>query len=436
MYVVLSVILLLVFLVMGVPVAFSFTAATVFLMVTLGYSPAFLMPYGYSKLVNPVLLCIPLFIIAGSIIRRGKLGDALISFVEQFVGRFRSGLGSVTVVTCAIFGAISGSAGATLSCVGSIMAPKLCERGYSRGVAGSLIASSAVLALLIPPSAAQVLFAWSAGQSVLACFLSTVIPGIILVILFCIIQHFQLLNDLKNKPANVVIKEPSTEKMTWKSFTKNTGFALPALVMPVIILGGIYSGIMTPAESAAVAALYCLPVALYVYKAMRWKHIGKVMAEAGRSTGSIFLMLVSTMFFGRILVMEKVPEMLLGLFTSISDNKYVVITMLNVIMIIVGMLMDDSSGIVLCAPLLLPVAQGVGFSPIHFAAILGVNLGMGLVTPPMAGNLYFASQVCDAPVGEMLKPCLQLIAFGWLPTLILTTVIPEISLFLPNLILG
>ena len=131
-----------------------------------------------------------------------------------------------------------------------------------------------------------------------------------------------------------------------------------------------------------------------------------------------------------------VPEMLLGLFTSISDNKYVVIAMLNVIMIIVGMLMDDSSGIVLCAPLLLPVAQGVGFSPIHFAAILGVNLGMGLVTPPMAGNLYFASQVCDAPVGEMLKPCLQLIAFGWLPTLILTTVIPEISLFLPNLILG
>ena len=181
MYVVLSVILLLVFLVMGVPVAFSFTAATVFLMVTLGYSPAFLMPYGYSKLVNPVLLCIPLFIIAGSIIRRGKLGDALISFVEQFVGRFRSGLGSVTIVTCAIFGAISGSAGATLSCVGSIMAPKLRERGYSRGVAGSLIASSAVLALLIPPSAAQVLFAWSAGQSVLACFLSTVIPGIILV---------------------------------------------------------------------------------------------------------------------------------------------------------------------------------------------------------------------------------------------------------------
>lgn len=138
MYVVLSVILLLVFLVMGVPVAFSFTAATVFLMVTLGYSPAFLMPYGYSKLVNPVLLCIPLFIIAGSIIRRGKLGDALISFVEQFVGRFRSGLGSVTIVTCAIFGAISGSAGATLSCVGSILWLPSCANGVTPAVSPAL----------------------------------------------------------------------------------------------------------------------------------------------------------------------------------------------------------------------------------------------------------------------------------------------------------
>lgn len=413
------------FLILGVPVAFSFASAAFYLIVTLHINPSFLMPYGYSKVTAVTLLCMPMFIIAGNIMKSGKIGDALIGFVEHFIGKSKSGLGAVTAVSCAVFGSIAGSAAATISCIGSIMAPKLRDRGYPRGVAASLIAGSSVLGLLIPPSSQQVLYAWASGASVLACFLATVIPGVLLMSLFCLVQHMQVRKiDMSNRYISAV---------EGKSFGQKLTFAIPALLMPVIILGGIYSGIMTPVEAAAVAALYCIPVAIYVYKGIKWKAMKPVMVESGASAGSIIVMLISSQIFGRILVLQKVPDMLLGIFTTVSDNPLIVMLMLNVIMMIVGMLMDDGSGIMLCATLLLPIAQGMGYHPVHFAAILGVNLGMGLTTPPMASMLYYGAQICDAPVGEMLKPTMQLILFAWIPTLVLTVLFPEMALFLPRL---
>ena len=265
----------------------------------------------------------------------------------------------------------------------------------------------------------------------LACFLATVGPGLLLTVLLCTVQHFQVRNTQG-------IKTTSREdaELDARSFMKRTRFALPALFMPVIILGGIYSGLMTPMEAAAVAALYCVPVALFFYKGMNLRELWRTFVESAASTGTVMLMLMSAMLFSRILVVQRVPDLLLRMLTSFTDNKYLILLMLNVVMVIVGMLMDDGSGIMLCTPLLLPVVTKLGVSPIHFAAILGVNLGMGNVTPPTAPMLFFASQVGDAPVGEMLKPALQQIAFAWIPTLIITTYFPQLSLALPQLILG
>ena len=186
--------ILILLLVMGLPVAFCFGGATLFLVIALDYSPLFLVPYGYSSIASVTLWCIPLFIIAGSIIKRGKIGDALVDFVDQFIGKIKGGLGIVTVITCGIFGAIAGNGSATMSAIGSIMAPKLREKGYPRGISASLIASASVLGLLIPPSSAQIVYAWVSNQSVLACFLATVVPGIILAILLCIVQAFMIRN--------------------------------------------------------------------------------------------------------------------------------------------------------------------------------------------------------------------------------------------------
>lgn len=412
-------------LVIGIPVAFSFASASFYLIVTLKINPDFLMPYGYSKVTAVTLLCMPMFIIAGNIMKDGKIGDALIGFIEHFIGNSKSALGVVTSVSCAVFGSIAGSAAATISCIGSIMAPKLRDKGYPRGVAASLISASCVLGLLIPPSSQQVIYAWASGASVLACFLATVIPGLMVMTLFCVVQHMQV------RKCSMVDKYTSATKGL--SFGKKFTFALPALLMPVIILGGIYSGIMTPTEAAAVAAFYCIPVAVFVYKGIRLKDVKNVMVESGASAGSIIVMLISSQIFGRILVLQKVPDALLSMLKMVSDKPLIIMLMVNLIMIIIGMLMDDGSGIMLSATLLLPVVQQVGYHPIHFAAILGVNLGMGLTTPPMASMLYYGAQICDAPVGEMLKPTLQLILFAWIPTLILTILFPEMALFLPRL---
>lgn len=431
MTVVIGIIILIVLLVMGVPVAFCFGGATLYLVLVLGYSPLFLVPYGYSSIASVTLWCIPLFIIAGSIIKRGKIGDALVNFVEHFIRGFKSGLGVVTVITCGVFGAIAGNGSATMSAIGSIMAPKLREKGYPRGVAASLIASASVLGLLIPPSSAQIVYAWAANQSVLACFLATVVPGIILAILLCVVQAFMVCDVQMNE-----LTDNQTAFPVNHSFAKKTGRAFPALLMPVIILGGIYGGFMTPMESAAIATLYCIPVAIFFYKGMKFRELGDCLVESGKATGNVAVMLMTAMLFSRILTMEKIPDAMVRLIMGISSNKYVVLLLVNLLLFVVGMLMEDGCGIMLCTPLLLPVVQAVGVSPIQFAAIMGVNLGMGLITPPTAPLLYFASQVGEAPVGEMLKPTLKLIFFAWLPTVLLTTYIPALSTTLPRLIMG
>lgn len=435
MIVIIGIALLIALLVMGVPVALCFGGATLFLVAALGYSPLFLVPYGYSSIASVTLWCIPLFIIAGNVIKRGKIGDALVNFVDQFVGKvFKSGLGMVTVVTCGIFGAIAGNGSATMSAIGSIMVPKLKEKGYPRGVSAALIASASVLGLLIPPSSAQIVYAWAANQSVLACFLATVIPGILLAVLLCIVQAF-MVRRIKMKP----FEEDGggqVRRSGGRRLLSRTGRALPALFMPVLILGGIYGGVMTPMESAAIATLYCIPVAIFFYKGMRFRDLGSCLVESGRASGNVAVMLMTAMLFSRILTMEKVPDMMVSVMTGITDNKYLILLLVNILLFIVGMLMEDGCGIMLCTPLLLPVVQAVGVSPIQFAAIIGVNLGMGLITPPTAPLLYFASQVGEAPIGEMLRPTLLFILFAWLPTTLLTTYIPALSLTLPRLIMG
>lgn len=431
MIVIVAVILLAILLVVGAPIPFAFSGVTIVLVLILGYSPDFLIPASYTKLNSLVLLCIPLFMIAGAIIREGKIGDALVGFIEQFIGRIKSGLGMVTILVCGIFGAISGSSSATLSAVGSIMAPKLSMRGYPKGVIAALLASASVLGLLIPPSAAQILYGWSSGTSVLACFLATIVPGMIIIVLLCIVQHFMVrnlssINDVQSEPL----------EMDFSSVAKRTGHAIPALLMPVIILGSIYGGVLTTMEAAAVAILYCIPVAIRFYRGMKTRDLWKTLVEAGYNTGAVAMMLMSCQILSRIFTVERVPEMLVELTLSITTSETLILLMLNVVMIILGMLMDDGSAILLSTPLLLPIAKSIGIDPIHFAAIMGVNLGMGLVTPPCAPMLFLGCQVAKSPANESFKPTLLFILFAWLPTLLLTTFFPAISMTLPNLILN
>jgi len=426
-----SLVLLVITLIIGVPVPFAFLVATTLLVITGGYSPSFLLPYGFSKMSTIVLLAIPLFIMAGGIMERGNIGDKLVDLVDLFVGRIKGGLGVVAVVSCAVFGSITGSACATLSCIGSIMFPRLEKAGYPRGHSAALLANASVLGMLIPPSAIMILYSWVGNQSVLASFLSSVIPGIILTILLSVINMFLLRNN-----KDLILATPISSKEKWSLFRVRGKRAIPALIMPVLVLGGIYGGIMTPTEAAAVPAVYSIPVGFWVYKGLTRKGFFEVLVESGTTTGVIMVMLYAVMILSRLYIMEDLPTQVLNLLMAVSTNRYAILFMINIFMVIMGMIMDDVSAVLLSTPILLPIIIKLGFSPVHFAAIVGVNLGMGNITPPAAPLLYLGGRVGNAPINEMLMPTVWMLIFGWLPTLALTTYVPGLATFLPNLILG
>ncbi|MCP8616341.1 TRAP transporter large permease [Salirhabdus salicampi] len=423
-------------LVIGVPVPIVFLTTVIYFIFTQGYDPSFLVPYGFSQLNNTVLLAVPLFIIAGSIMSYGGIGKRIVEFAQIFVGRVKGGLGFVTVIACAIFGAISGSAAAALTTVGAIMFPRLREVGYSKGFAASLITSSSILGLLVPPSAIMILYAWVGNQSVLASFLATLGPGIILMLLMSIINYFYMSKEEEKVLSIVRVGSNTPTPPTSKNSRKIIITAIPGLLMPIIILGGIYGGIMTPTEAAAISAVYAIPVGLWVYKELDKKSLYYALIKAGTTTGVLMVMLYSIMILSRIIVMEDVPSKLTQFLLSITDNTVVLLLMINLFLILVGMIMDDVSAVLISTPILLPVVVNLGIDPIHFAGIIGVNIGVGLLTPPTAPLLYLGSRTSDVRVNEMLGPTFLLLLFAWIPTLLLTTYIPEISLFLPRLLLG
>lgn len=435
MLVAIALIILLVSLVIGIPIPLAFLASAGSISILGGYETTALMINGYNKLNTILLLTIPLFVLAGSIMDKGGIGEKLVGSVEKFVGRIKGGLGIVTVISCAVFGAVSGSSSATLSAIGSIMVPRLKENGYPDGLIGALIASSGVLGILIPPSMLMILYAWSSGESVLSCFVATVIPGLMLVILFSLVNIWYAKRNPNIKVYDVMIEsaiEKEQRKREKKSQEERS--ALPALIMPLIILGSIYSGILTATEAAALSVAYAVPVGMFYYKKIDKKTFKNALIDAGETSGVIMAMLFSVMILSRLYISENLPDMILTFLTSISDNKIIMMLMINVFMVILGMLMDDCSATILATPILLPVVTSIGISPIHFAAILGVNLGMGNISPPTAPLLYLGGRIAGAEVRDMLGPTMRLILFAWLPVLILTTYFPNIALFLPKLL--
>ncbi len=427
MLVLIAVIVLIVVLLLGVPIPYAFFASTLVIVVGGGYDYTFLLPYGFSKVSSLILVAVPLFILAGQLMEKSGIGESLTNLVSMIVGRVRGGLGAVMVVSCALFGSISGSGFATLTCIGTIMLPRMEAAGYPRGISAALISSASLLGLLIPPSLNMIIYAFIGGQSVLACFLATIGPGILLVILLSGTNAW-MLRDCKT----LILTEKMERSVFIKTLGTRTGKAIPALIAPFIILGGIYGGFLTPTEAAAVSVIYTIPIGIFFYKGLDWKTFKDGLITAGCTAGVIMIMLLSVMMLSRLYIMENTPQMILDLMMAVTENRLILIFMLNVFLIIIGMLMDDTSAILLTTPVLLPVAIALDIHPVHFAAIMGVNLGLGCVTPPTAPFLYLGSRIANAPINEMMKPTMWLILFAWLPTLFITTAFPDLALWLPR----
>ncbi len=427
LHLMLSLLLLVILMLCGVPVAMAFGAMALYLSHIFDISSAMLIPTAFYQIKSVVLLTIPFFILVGTLMSTGGLANRLIDFVNSMVGQLRGGLGAVTVVACAMFGSIGGSCSSAVAAIGTVMIPRMEESGYDRGYSTALVACASILGQLIPPSVSMILFALITYQSIPGCWLATIGPAILTIMIFCVFNYFL------TRKMSLKLMEKTDLSTQIRDIVKSTGKAGWALLLPVIILGGIYGGIATPTESACLAVLYVIPVSVYVYKSLSWVRLRKSFVSAATTTGVLIIMLFFVMINTRIMTMEQLPQEMAKWILTVSDNKIVILLLVNIFLLAVGMIMDDISGTILAASLLMPVMDKIGVHPLHFAAILGVNLGLGNVTPPTAPILYLAGRIGKCPVEEYIKPALILMYGGLLPVVLVTTYWADLSLFLPRL---
>lgn len=422
-----DVILLVVLLILSVPLPYCFGGALAFMAIFGGASMKSMMLWGFNQIISINLLASPLFILAGTLIAGSGIAKHLLNFVDIFVGRIKGGIGVVAVVTCGIIGAISGSGFTGVAATGPILIPRMVEQGYPRGYATALVTVSSILGLLIPPSIIMIFYGWVTDTSILAAFLSTVGPGIAVIIVFSII------NMIWSRKFNIKLEKmlPAAEqrKQNWNRIK----LAAPGLLLPFIILGGIYGGIFTPTEAAAVAAVTAVPIGVFIYKELNKKNLKKLVNDASTSIGSIMTMILFTLMLSQTYVMLRVPQALVEILFSITRNRIILLIAINLFLFLVGMIVNDVTGMILLAPLLLPLVKELGISPVHFAAIMGVNLAMGGVTPPYASILYLGMRIGKCEFKEILGPTMVFLLVGYVPVVFLTTFWTDLAMFLPRL---
>ncbi len=340
------------------------------------------------------LLAIPFFMLAGNLMSSGGIARRLVGFFDIFVGWMTGGLAIVTTLTCMFFGAISGSAVATTSAVGSFMIPSMEDRGYDKAFSAGLSASAGTIGVIIPPSVPFVIYGVVANQSITSMFKAGFLPGISMGIALIIVSV--LLSRKHGFKGN-------GKKYTFKEAVDVTKDAFFALMSPIIILGGIYSGVFTPTEAAVVSCIYSALVGKFVYKELDGKGLYKALKDAIVINGSSTFMVGISMAFAAYLAMEKVPTQLVNAITTVTSNKIIILLLINGMLLIIGCLIDNIPATIILTPILLPLVQSFGMSPITFGIILTMNLAIGFVTPPYGVDLFVAQAISGVTMGQMIK---------------------------------
>lgn len=372
------------------------------------------------------LLAIPLFVLSGIIMARGGVSKKIFDVFSYFIGNLTAGIPCAVIATCLFFGAISGSAPATVAAVGSMMTiPVMLEMGYDKKFTVALVAVSGGLGVIIPPSIPFILYAQAAGASVSDLFLAGVIPGLTVGAILMGYSIFYCKRHGEDKESIHRI----VDELHKQSFGKVFFNSIWALLTPVIILGCIYSGITSPTEAAAISVAYSLIISLFVYRTLKFNELWAIFVEATRTYTPILFILAASVAFSRILTLLQIPQTVSVWITTSFTSKVAVLLIVNVILLIVGMIMDTTPAIMILTPILLPAVQGFGVNPIQFGIIMVVNLAIGFVTPPIGVNLFVASSLSKVPVVDIAQKAMPMIIM-FLIALLLFTFIPWFSLVL------
>lgn len=373
------------------------------------------------------LLAIPFFVLAGAIMAEGGMATRLVAFAGVLVGFIRGGLALVNILASTFFGAISGSSVADTASIGSVLIPEMERKGYPRDFSAAVTVSGSVQAILIPPSHNAVIYSLAAGGSVSigALFLAGVLPGLLLGLTLAILCLF--IARKRNFPRGRVI--PLREAL------RISVDALWGLMTMVIILGGILSGVFTATESASIAVVWAFFVTMFIYRDYKWTELPKLMHRTVKTVTIVMIMIGFAASFGYIMTLMQIPLKITQMFTAMSDNRYVILLSINLLLLALGTLMDMAPLILILTPILLPVVKTLGVDPVHFGMIMMVNLGIGLITPPVGTVLFVGSAVARLSIEKVVQALYPF--FGaLLVVLMLVTYIPAISLWLPRLLLG
>ena len=408
---------------LGLPIALTMGAsAALYIVCCTNISPLIIMQQTVSGVNNYVLLAAPFFIMAGALMESGGISKRLVRFCMSLVGHCTGGLAMVVVVACAFFAAMSGSAIATTAAVGAIMIPYMYTNGYDKDFACALTATSGIFGPLIPPSIVMVLYAVNANQSVGTMLIAGAVPGFVMVLCTGLLAVFVCRRNGWKGTGHFDIKE------VWTSFID----AIWAILSPLIILGGIYSGIFTATEAAAVACFYSMIVGLFVYHELNFKTMIEALGKAMKSTGNIMLIVASSCAFSFVLSREHVASMAASAMLSFSSSRIVFLICVVIIMLITGCFVDASPAVMVLAPILAPIAEQYGVSLVHLGAIMVTATSIGMVTPPLGMNMYMAAQIGNRPIHKVIPATIPFI-FVTVIGLLVVTFVPQLSLWLPGL---
>ena len=417
-------ILFFVFLMLGVPIAFSLGLGSVVAIFMDDKISSMLVAQKLFSSINSFsLMAIPFFMLSGELMEAGGISKRLVNIAQAFVGHITGGIGMVDIGTSVLFAGVSGSAAADTAAVGSMLIPSMLKNGYPRGLAAVIQACAGSLGPIIPPSLTMIIYCSLTGLSIGECFMAGVIPGLIIGLGVAVVTYFYA--------RRLGIK--GDERVPYRERLTAIKDGILAIIMPLIIIGGIVSGVFTPTESGAIAVIYALVIGMFVYKEFTYRELPRIFLKAASMTGMALLIVAGASIFSWLVAYEKFPKMIITFLTGLTDNKYVIMMLLVLFLLFVGMFIETLSATIICAPILMPVAAQYGIDPIQFALIMVITLVYAGVTPPVGGVLFITMGIAKAKMKEALTylaPYLGIICI----VILLLIFVPQISLLLPRLL--
>lgn len=418
----------------GLPLGWGFLTSTAAGLFTLDESLAFMSGTFYHALNNYVLMAVAFFIFAGSLISCAGLADRIVRFSYAVIGRIKGGMIVVGLFAMVIMSALTGSSLPTISALIPLLVPRLEKYGYKRSYSTAVLCSSSFMGYLIPPSVPAMIYCLVAQQSIAALFLATVIPGLLLALGYGILNYFicdRFMDPGITVPTHLLEPGARMKELKAASWT-----VLPALGCPAVVLVGIYGGIFTPNEAGAVAVVYCLLIGFFVYRQLNSKNLWQAVLSTLISVGMIGLLIAGGTVFTRFLIRQGVAQALAGGILGLFESEMLILLSLNLFLLILGMFIDGIPILILAVPMVLPLITQIDVNLVHLGAMIIVNVGLGVVTPPYAISIFVGSRLSGVPYGELVKPMMIFLFMVGIPVLLLTTYIPALSCWLPTLLLG